>query len=219
LKIQIVSDLHLEFRENREWIKRNPLIPKADILLIAGDSYQLAHPESAEAFYERINSDFSQIISTMGNHEFYGSSATITYPTYAQKISDNHLCLNNQVWVGGDLRIIASILWSYIPQYRQSTLEWGMNDFRLINITTESGETKRFRAEDCNELHRQSLGFITAELKKEFSGKTVLLTHHLPSYKCIACEYQSSGINSGFASNLDDLIIDNPKICTWVCGH
>ena len=44
MKIQYASDLHLELRDNMNYIKNNPLPIVGDILVLAGDIYYLDNP-------------------------------------------------------------------------------------------------------------------------------------------------------------------------------
>ena len=44
MKIQYASDLHLELRDNMNYIKKNPLPAVGDILILAGDIYYLDNP-------------------------------------------------------------------------------------------------------------------------------------------------------------------------------
>jgi hypothetical protein len=219
MKIQLISDLHLEFRANREWLIKNPIIPKGELLLIAGDTCCLERPEDADFFHQQIAKDFDHIISVMGNHEFYGSKIDFVYPSYIAKISDNHFCLNNDVFFYKDLKIIVSILWSYVPLYWAKTLENGLNDYHYIRRANPDGCARVIRVADTNEYHNNSVAFIEDELSKQFSGKTILLTHHLPSYSCISVDFKGSPLNAGFATRLDGLIERNPHLLYWFCGH
>ena len=53
MKIQFVSDLHLEFADNSAYLKNHPLEVTGDMLLIAGDSAYLDVLESGRDTYSQ----------------------------------------------------------------------------------------------------------------------------------------------------------------------
>ena len=217
LKIQIASDLHLEFLENREWIDKNPLIPKGNILLLAGDIVPDKYKQKAEKFYQKISTAFPTIISAMGNHEFYHGIVSYAYPRYSSKISNNHFRLNNSSLIIHNIKFIVSTLWSDIQEKERGPIESSMNDYKLIKDKDAYGEKLPLTVEKVKQYHRLSLAFLKTEVEKPFAGKIVVMTHHLPSYACITGTYQL--INSAYATNLDLFIISHPQISLWVCGH
>ncbi|WP_297505918.1 hypothetical protein [Ferrovum sp.] len=62
------------------------------------------------------------------------------------------------------------------------------------------------------------MAFLERQLQAPFDGKTVVVTHHLPSFKSVAGRFQKSAMSAAFASNLDDLL-GSDKACLWVHGH
>lgn len=219
IKLQIASDLHLEFPDNKKWLDVNPLIPKANILLLAGDIVVDKYKEKAGKFYEKIEGDFSNIISVMGNHEFYKGDVAYAYPSYFKQITGKHIKLNNKSVIIGNVKFIVSVLWSFVLPQHTATIWNTMNDYALISTKDTYGTKIPLAVEATNKYHQISLDFIKSELKKPFDGKVVVITHHLPSYRLIKPKHAGDPVNSAFATNLDDLIESNPQIALWVCGH
>lgn len=93
MKIQFVSDLHLEFPENQAYLAEHPLEVTGDILLIAGDTAYLDLPDSKEdtysryAFWNWASEHYRQVIVCFGNHDFHGNydlSNQLGYVSYAE---------------------------------------------------------------------------------------------------------------------------------------
>ncbi|MFA4890875.1 MAG: metallophosphoesterase [Candidatus Gracilibacteria bacterium] len=219
IKLQIASDLHLEFQDNKKWLEENPLIHVGDILLLAGDIVVDKYREKAEKFYKVVERDFSNVISVMGNHEFYRGDVSYAYPSYFKQVTEKHVKLNNKSIVIDGVKFIVSVLWSFVlPQYTVAVWDT-MNDYALISTKDAYGIKVPLIVETTNKYHQISLDFIKEELSKPFDGKVVVMTHHLPSYRLINPKCAGNPVNCAFATDLDELIESNPQIAIWVCGH
>lgn len=134
MKVQIVSDLHLEFRTKKIY---DILVPSAPVLCMTGD---ICACGSADSFSKFINfliyfSDkFDAIIHVAGNHEYYtaehATPADIVNNTMTEidkklkqlnKQFKNYHYLNNSIFeyickkTNKPYVFIGTTLWSYVP--------------------------------------------------------------------------------------------------------
>ena len=211
--LQYASDLHLEFRENKEFLKSNPLQPKGGVLLLAGDIVPFAVMDMQKDFFKYVSDHFEATYWIPGNHEYYHFDAAKKSGTFNEKIRSNVFLVNNTTIILGDTRFLFSTLWSKIRPALEWQIERQMNDFHVIMY-----KGNRFSSVPFNHLHNESLLFLTQELEKPFPGKTVVMTHHLPTLINYPEKYKGNVLNDAFAVELFDLIeAKGPDF--WIYGH
>jgi Icc-related predicted phosphoesterase len=93
-----------------------------------------------------------------------------------------------------------------------------MHDFRVIKAQAPEG-LGRLQPVQSEQRFQESLAAITRLVEVPFAGKTVVVTHHLPTEKSVAKKYKGDRCNPAFASNLDEFILQHPAINFWVHGH
>lgn len=213
MKIQYCSDLHLEFRENKDFIREHPVEPIGEILLLAGDIVPFALMDKHNDFFSYVADHFQTTYWLPGNHEYYHSDVSKRSGTLSENIRSNIHLVNNVTIEKDNTRFIFSTLWSKINPDKQWYIEKNVSDFQLIRY-----KSYRFSIDRFNELHEDCLRFITSELHRNHTDKTIVITHHVPTFLNYPEQYKGSDLNEAFAVELFDLIEETKPDC-WVYGH
>ena len=209
MRIHVLSDLHLEVASYE------PHHVECNVVVLAGDIGN--HAQGIE--WARHAYPDKEIVYVPGNHEFYRLERTETLNemrAVARKLSV-HLLDNNEVVIDG-VRFLGSTLWTDFRLFGEDEKPWAMsegmrylNDFKLIREKEELFSPAR-----SVELNEESLTWLSGKLKEDFHGKTVVITHHLPSMNSVAARYAKSLLSACFASNLDGLMGHSTL---WIHGH
>lgn len=225
--IRELSDIHFEmcpfFLPRMEGDSETVLVLSGDILTAKGMGMETVKGEYSE-FLEDLNERFRAVIYVSGNHESYRYNINKTSATIRQFLTDYNLnnihYLDCETKVIDDVAFIGATLWTDMDggnPISMYSIQNGMNDFRVIRT---GDQYRKFRPLDALGLHIKHKSFIFDECKKYHSEKmkTVVVSHHCPSYQLMTEEYRYSHLNGGYYSRMDDEIFENgPDV--WFCGH
>lgn len=220
MKFRLFSDIHLEFDpytipHNDEDIETT--------LIIAGDLIPLYLVQDVQSFFAKLSPRFKNIVYVCGNHEYYNSNLVFCQGIFKKiaKTFNNVFCLENESVIVDDVAIIGATLWTDFNKGSPMSMldaQIGMNDFRIIGVSDK--DFCKFRPSDAYDIHIKSKNFIFDEIKKhkETGLKTVVVTHHGPSFMSIHNIYASSKINGAYVSDLSNEVLDTePNV--WCHGH
>ena len=213
MKIQYCSDLHLEFRENKHFILKNPLIPTGEILILAGDILPFTEVEKHSDFFNFLSENFEHTYWVAGNHEYYHSDLGKRRGVFHENIRENVHLVNNTSVIHGNAKIIFSTMWTSISPMNAWSIMRGMNDFNYIKFEGHS-----LKAFDYNQVFEENFEFIKNAVTSNDQEKCMVVTHHVPTLKNYPAEYRNSPLNEAFAVNLDDFIAGS-NIDFWLYGH
>jgi len=235
MKIAFASDLHLEAADVKLHNTEN-----ADLLILAGDilvasslfakdekhylgdrEFSLKKSDAFHTFFQQVCEEFKNVIYILGNHESYYYDITETLSKIKRTFSylKNLHVLEKETITFDDITFYCATFWTDFNKNDPNVI-WGIrrkiNDFTLIN----NGKFL-FTPQDAYKEHQDSLSVLNDVLTDTSIKKLVVVTHHCPSSLCIPEEYKGQDYiaTSGFVSNLESFIMDNPKIRVWVSGH
>ncbi len=219
MKIQLLSDLHLE------WAQFDYRLPEgADILVLAGD---IGVERKTEDGYVPMGIEFAsslpiKTIYIAGNHEFYTDDKKRTMSVIRNELQfhsdkyDNVLYAENQVYIEQDVMFVCCTLWTDFNNgdyfiMKQAQSKYGMSDYKYIYKNGKYGPEK-ISPQYIYMVHKESLAFIEEMGKTPFNGKKVLVCHHAPSHRSVPHKFEGDILNHAYYSDLEK-VIQNYDFC------
>lgn len=220
-KVHLHSDLHLEFADID--------LPGGDLLILAGDiavadkfsnSPTSLYGRRFIDFFARVGFDYNQVLYIPGNHEHYRGNLTTSIGKMLPYLPKNVFLADRDVFEYDGWVFLLATLWTDMNKKNPLTMnqvEYGMNDFRVIRYGNNYG---RFTTQLAVTEHETSKKWLIENLASNKDRHVFVVTHHAPSYMSVTDEYKHDfHMNGGYASDLSDLILDNPQIKYWAHGH
>lgn len=218
MKFRIMSDLHLEFFG---W---HPSPGDEDVVVLAGD---IAEGE-AGVVWARTHFRDTPVIYVPGNHEYYGHDIDELRETLKESGRAHEVeVLDGDETVLNGVRILGATIWTDFavcgekPEsvaYAMEQCAVGMTDYHVIRRWGGP-----LRPQDTRDIHLGQRDWLRRAVSghsvvaPNFTGPTVVVTHHAPSPRSIAAHFRGSILNASFASDLRDLMA--PNVNLWVHGH
>lgn len=202
MKVQILSDLHVEFHRDYGNSFINSIKTDAEVLIVAGD---LDTFERLDVTMGQLVDTYQNVVYVLGNHEYYWHTKEEVHAKMDRIVNwypNVHWLNNSAVEIKGQ-RFIGGTMWfDKDPQtYMAKHL---MNDFATIR------GIENFIYEEND----QFMSFID----KEMCSDDIVVTHMMPSYQSVSPEYMHSRLNIFFVHDCEKLILDRqPKY--WIHGH
>ncbi|MFC3106394.1 metallophosphoesterase [Undibacterium arcticum] len=212
MKIQIASDLHLEFLMQSHADYRIIDKTDADVLVLAGDIHN--RTKAIEAFRDWP----VPVVYVHGNHEFYGQNLLKVQDALRVTAAGTNVhYLENDEYVLNGVRFLGCCLWTdyELTGDRPGAMfeaRYGMRDHEVIRVA----DGKRFMPSHALALHKQSRKWLAQKLDEPFPGQTVVVTHHGPHPASIDEKFAGNPANPAFYSDLTPLM---GKAALWIHGH
>jgi predicted phosphodiesterase len=205
VRLQVLSDVHIEFHEDAGRSFVDSLDPSGvDVLVLAGDI--AVGPGVSPAlglFCERFRE--STVIYVHGNHEHYGSRRDEVI-AFTKQAAERH---QNLVWLDADVIEVDGRRFIGGPLWFRRTREADAYQASLADFSEIPGYGAWVYRENARMLEL---------LDSELSPGDIVVTHHLPSFRSVAPRYSGSPLNAYFVCDIEDLIRERqPSL--WIHGH
>ena len=234
--LQVVSDIHLEFRGKH--INYSELLPRRGTdLAICGDlgrPFMTVYGDICHyrEFLMYAASTWRHVFVVTGNHCYYGRRKSETderVQAYCNERSNLHF-LNDTAYIFTEhdrvpfYGVYGSTLWTNVTDHAFSY----MNDHRIRPErqyeTAYTRKSTRMSADVVRVWHQAHVTALTDHLSAHAlpgDKKWIVMSHHPPRSPPVQNlkSHADRATWSAYFNNLSEKVFDKGKIAVWLCGH
>ena len=212
MRIQLVSDLHLDAWQRAGKglpFDQNDIHPETKVLLLAGGLS--GNLTQLRYWLSDLVADRPKlaVIAVPGVREHTGFSLPGLDALYANMLAlPGKLVMPGQFGVyllrvpSLDLRVVSCTLWSRLPGEKEA--DYSQLAGFLPDVAGRDGRALQSR--EITAAHQEQVAWLEEMLSAPFNGKTVVVTHHAPSFKSVEARGKANARRHEQASDLESLL-------------
>jgi len=204
VRIDIISDIHLDFFKDSGEDFIRTWVPEGEVLILAGDAGEYSWWKNKGRLMDALCRKYGHVLYIAGNHDYYGSSleeGDACFREVEDRIQNLHFLERETLEFGG-VKFAGCSLW-FKDDPMGVFYEKMMSDFSNIR------DFKPWI------YHRNAL---SQTFLKELQDIDVVITHHMPTQLSVHERYVNDPCNRFFLCEMDNVILDlQPKF--WIHGH
>jgi Icc-related predicted phosphoesterase len=207
MRLQLLSDLHLEFHEDPVAFcqQRIEIAPALDFLVLAGDIVVPSRQSTdvVQGVFDVFSKKAKHILFVTGNHCYYGGTKKPVEEQIQKILPANYHWLYNEDTILEGVHFFGGTMW-FDYDHMNAFYKRQMNDFSQIA-----------QMEDW--VYLENRAFTEAAFSK-VRPESVVISHHLPHPQSTPERFRGSTINRFFVSYQAKLIEEKqPRL--WLHGH
>lgn len=202
---------------------------KETTLIVAGDIWIGTRfiEFQGTSWISKIAAQFEHVVIVFGNHCYWGMTMSTAAEKCRKMLADHiipnvHILDCNTVELN-DVVIAGCTLWTDMNKRDPLTMynmsRYMTYDGKISYKTGPNGYFERFTSERWVSEHSKHKAFIEKTASANKDKKIIVVTHHAPLLTLLHPDHQRDISDGYYASDLSDLILDNPNIVLWCCGH
>lgn len=219
MKFQIISDIHLEYYDTLPELNYFFTV-SAPNLILAGDICYYNHPNFV-IFFKKVSKLFNKVFFIPGNHDYfaYNNIPDISFDEIDSIMKHLLSCFKNVYFIQENIIelentiILGTTLWCKTKRTDNDI------DVKLLTndyyIQTKNKYCPSYKY--TNELNTRQYIWLKNKIKHLYTHKNILvITHYLPSKKCIHQKYKNDPYNDMYFTDCEDLM---KYADIWIAGH